>query len=261
MADEIDIILITHNNLGSTITCIDSIYENTKDIPFRLTVIDDSTDLTPTWLWQFHSQHDNLNAIFPKEKITHGNQAWNIGLKNTTNEFVVLMTNSVTVEPYWLDFALDYMKGTPKVGAIGFKIIFPTGIIECAGITFTLALIPVGLGGGEAPQGRTYLKDVDAVGFCTVLCRREAVTGSLDETTYLGFKEIEDLDTCFGIKKAGWRIVYCGYGSVIHRSRLTRGTDNASAYENYKRFYKKWHKYLEAQGTKIEPMVVFENIP
>lgn len=261
MADGIDIILITHNNLGSTINCINAIYENTKDVPFRLTVIDDSTDLTPSWLWQFHHDHENFNAIFPKEKITSANQAWNIGLKNTTNEFVVLMTNSAMVEPDWLDFALGYIRNTPKVGAVGFKIIYTTGIIECAGITFTTTLIPIGLGNGEAPQRHTYLKEVDAVGFCAVLCRRGAITGLLDEATYLGFKEIEDLDTCFEIKKAGFKVMYCGFGSVIHKSRASRGKDNISAYENYTRLYKKWHKYIEEQGTKLEPMTVFGDIP
>ena len=133
MTEEIDIILTTHNHLGLTIECLDALYANTS-VPFRLTIVDDSTDLTPTYIAHFKAEHPNIQFIRPKEKLTSANQIINIGLKNTSNPLVVNITNTTTVEPAWINYALIMMEQNSTIGIIGFKLLY-SGPLITGGIT------------------------------------------------------------------------------------------------------------------------------
>lgn len=246
MGKELDIILATHNNLGMTIWCIEHLYTNTS-IPFKLTVIDDSTDLTPTWLHWWRAQgHENFNVVRPEEKITSGNQLINIGLKNTDSEYVVFLTNSTLVQPQWLDGAWGIMHQHEDIGVMGFKLLKPSGVTEHAGICFTPEMPHhMNYGVGDPPWYNTEIKELGIVGWALVLLRRKAMPeGGLDEITYHGFRGYDDLDNCLTIQKAGWKIVYCGLGCAIHHALATRGDMSQKAMEEYeenrRRFTVKW---------------------
>ena len=101
MDNKIDIIMATHNNLGMTMRAVTALYENTN-VDFRLTVVDDSVDMTPDYFRQLQRRVNNIQYIRPFDesyevippKITHGNQIINIGLKPTTPKFSFCCINA-----------------------------------------------------------------------------------------------------------------------------------------------------------------------
>ena len=102
----IDVFLTTHNHVDLTIRCLYALYAFTRK-PFRLTIIDDSTDETVSYLERFVKEHDNVQVIRPEEQIMSFWQALNYALEKTDCPIICVMVNSVTVEPNWLDAAYN----------------------------------------------------------------------------------------------------------------------------------------------------------
>ncbi len=246
MDKPIDIILATHNHLGMTIRCMEALYANTPQ-KFNLTIVDDSTDLTPQWVEWFKKEHDNINYLHSDTPYINGNQIINVGLKNTTSELVVYMGNSTIVEPEWLSVALPVMEQGKDVGLIGFKLLKPEGVIEHAGICFMRDMPHhMNYGVGAIASRFTHIQDMGIVGWALVLIRRIAIPeGGLDEKTYIGFRGYDDIDNCLTMSKNGWKILYCGFGVAFHYAQTTRSEADgekiiAESEENRIRFTKKW---------------------
>src|SRR3990167_4658597 len=242
----IDIVVPTHGKLGLTILCIEAILENTKT-PFHLIVIDDSdtfNDLTPQYFDKLRFEYNNITYIHSDKPYREGNQIFNLALEHAETPFLVTAMNSVRVEPDWEIVALQMMKDNPKIGAIGFKCLFPSGLIESAGIGI-MNFVPVDIGRDEPGHRRSGIYQCQAVQWAFAMLRKEAL-GTLEENIYNGFKVWDDIDNCFMLGKNGWEIWYCGLGVGYHTPRATRGnvdderkTQRAN-YENSIIFYKRW---------------------
>lgn len=247
---KLDVLVIAHDRIELTIKCLNALYSYTNS-PFHLIVVDDSTDLTPLWFAKFQKQHDNITYIHSDEPYTSGNQIFNIGFAHTKTDYVVTLMNSCTVEPDWELQALHLMETHKDVGIIGFKAIFPNGQIESAGIMMNNYL-PCDIGRDLAGHRLAGTYECDAAQWAMVLLRREAIP-VLDEDVFYGFRGWDDIDNCFAVKKAGWKIFYCGQGVYYHYPRATRGDDSEIATKenavNGEQFYKRngfWEAYLKA---------------
>lgn len=222
MEEKLDVILLTHNHLEQTIECVDALY-NFVHVPFKLTVIDDSTDLTPQFFKMFQAGHPDINYVRPTEIIKCGNQAINIGMKHTTSEVVLFITQSTTVTRSFLVTGLSIISNHEEVGCVGFKILYSHGTIMEAGAVVDCKTASRGnVGMHEPGWDFTHCRDIDAVGWAAVLLRREAI-GVLDEETYIGFRGWDDVDNCLTLWENGFKVVYCGFGVVIHKLGASQG--------------------------------------
>lgn len=252
--DELDIILLTHNNIKNTARCMDALYKNTC-IGFRVTVIDDSIDETPAYFARLAKENDNINYVRPDVPIRIANQAINIGVSLTKSDPVGFLTCSTFVEPDWLGvkplfdhapLAIELFDTNPKIGLMGFKILDPdTNTIIEAGDYVTPNAIALNISRGEPSHHCVRISEVNAIGFCAILIRRAAIPkGGWDETTYIGFRSAEDIDNCLTVREAGWKILYNGLGSVYHSpGGSVNSADikaNEERAENIRRFENKW---------------------
>lgn len=249
----IDIILATHNHLEQTAPCVSALYSFTPE--FKLTVIDDSTDLTPQYFEQLNKELGNINFIHSDKLYTHGNEIINIGLKNTESPVVVYLGNSVRVEPDWLEVPNELMNREEDIGIIGIKLLYPTNTIEHAGIVWNPDMPHhMNIGVGEASHRYDKIYEVDMVGWALVFLRRAAFPKELDTETYIGFAGYDDIDNCLEVKKRGWRVFYCGMSVAYHFAGATRHDDPqlGEKYEqNRQTFLKKWGGTAQAQQASI----------
>ena len=253
---ELDVILVTHNHLELTIKSLDCLYNYTEPEVFKLAIVDDSIDETVPYLRRFVKERNNVQVLTPTRKITCTNHAINIALKKTTLPVICYLGNSTFVEPHWLDSAYKLITQREDCGIVGFKILNPHGTIQSTGIMGIFANGMMKANGKDAAGHRcTYISQVPCIGGCLFLIRREAIKtlkgGKLDDTTYYGFRGWDDLDMCLSIRKAGWDVIYCGYGSAYHVDSPTKkehsDEDNfwAELEENKKIFLAKWGYNLE----------------
>ncbi len=238
----IDIMVPTHGKLELTIDCINSIYAFTK-APFHLIVVDDSTDLTPLYIRSVQKVHDNLTFLHSDVPYKSGNQFFNIALEHCKTPYLATVMNSMTVEPDWEIIALQLMQNDPKVGVIGFKCLFPTGLIESAGIA-VVNYTPTDIGSYFAGHRQTLVYECLAVQWAFAMLRVEAVKGLLDEDLFNGFKGWDDIDNCFMVRKHGYKVLYDGMGAGYHHPRQTRGDNTEEGailnLQNAEIFYKRW---------------------
>lgn len=219
---DIDIIVSSHDDMPLTAQSVIAIYENTnKDIKFRVSVVDDSTDLTPQWCEQFGKDHDNFQYLRGDEPFKNFASIWQWGVDRTDAKYLANVNNSCTVEPMWLDIPLAVLDSTPSAAVVGLKILCPSGAIECAGVVVGNGKI-VNRGFDQPAHRYTDTGVVDAVGFATCLFRRDALEDGWTSEPYVDFGGFEDIDTCLALHRDGWQILYSGQGAAYHKGAVTR---------------------------------------
>lgn len=237
----LDIIMACHNHLEYTIQAIAALKRNTPP-EFRLTIVDDSTDLTPAYLRNLRRLGGiNINYVRPDIKITEGNQNINIGLKATTSNPVVFMAQNTFVEPDWAQYPPLIMQHDDKVALVGAKLLFQHGIIEHAGIIlFEDSPCWCDIGRNEPGHRHSYIAPAPAVGFALVFINRLAFPDGFPEGLYPhGFAGPDDVDACFAVRKRGWKVMYCGACSAYHAANAVRskGTDYEKNVEECRQFF------------------------
>jgi GT2 family glycosyltransferase len=262
---ELDILVPTYGKLQLTIDCINSVYSCTST-PFHLIILNaDSKEdfgLTDKWMREFQKTHPNMTYCHRFSVWKEGNQFFNLGLKYCRTDYVVTMMNSMTAEPYWEKVALEIMKHDPQVGTIGFKCLFPNGLIESAGIIFN-GIMPSDFGRDEPGWRHSESKvEMPCAQWAFAMHRKQALVGNLPEGVFNGHVGWDDIDNCFCVKSKGWKIVYCGQGVGIHKPRATRGNNSVEAFlanqQNAHTFWKRWgmwEKYLEGQKMNVADII------
>lgn len=260
----IDILLPTYGKLELTIACIESLYSFTIS-PFHLIILcgehPDDNGVPKSYFLNLLKKHDNITLCYHPKNWKTGNTFFNLGLKYCRTDLVATIMNSVTVEPSWETVALDLMKNDPKIGTIGFKCLFTNGLIESAGIVFN-GIMPVDFGRDEPGWRHNEVVEMPCVQWAFALHRKQALVGNLEEDTFNGHVGWDDIDNNFCVKAKGWKIVYCGQGVGIHKSRATRGSGSVEAFlanqQNAHRFWKRWgmwEKYLEGINMDVKDLI------
>lgn len=248
LKEPIDIVVPAHGRLDLTMKCIHAIYKNTR-APFHLIVVDDSTedmddglDMTKTYMERLKSKYDNVTYIHSDVPYKNGNQIFNIGFRAAKYDFVAFVMNSMAVEPDWEIVASQFMRQNPQVGVIGFKCLFPSGIIESAGIRM-MGYTPIDVGRDFPGHRLSAIYETQAAQWAFALVRKKAGE-NLEEDVFWGFKGWDDIDNCFVVRKRGYKIYYCGLGVGYHEPRATRGRNDMDSHfqnlQNGEAFHKRW---------------------
>jgi GT2 family glycosyltransferase len=144
------------------------------------------------------------------------------------------MNNDVDViSPMWLEEMVSHAL-RPEIGAVGAKLLYPTGLVQHAGI-----VLGVGHGAGHFFAGASR-DDVGRWGFLSLVRRVSAVTAAcmaLRRAVYLevgGLDEINfpvafnDVDLCLRLSERGYAVVWTPHAELYHYESATRGTDTDS---------------------------------
>jgi len=222
-------IIIVNWNAGHCLrSCLESIWEQTSGIGFEILVVDNcSTDGSPEMVEKF----------FPQVRLIRNSE--NIGFAKANNQAIcasvgryILLLNPDTVV---LDKALvrmvSFLDKHPDIGALGCKILTENGQIDFRGgrrfptlwsefcvHSGLAALFPAAeLFGGYLMSYWDHedSREVDLLTGACMMVRREVVhqVGLLDEDFFM---YAEDVEWCYRIKKAGWKIFYYADAVIVH---------------------------------------------
>jgi GT2 family glycosyltransferase len=155
----------------------------------------------------------------------------NVALRLVTGRYVLLLNSDTIVRQDTLSCLMSFLEVHPEAGAAGCKILNPDGSLQLScrrGFPTPTAALAKLFGLSRlfpnsarfARYNLTYLdpddiNEVDALSGSCMMVRKEAVdqAGMLDED-YFFFGE--DLDWCFCIRQAGWKIFYVPETEIIH---------------------------------------------
>lgn len=221
---DVSIIIPAYNQADLTQQCLQRVMASLPtDKSVEVIVVDNaSSDDTPRVLEELARCHPEVRVIRNAHNLLFA-RACNQGAAAARGKVFVFLNNDTEPRPGWLESGLGILEGDESIGAVGGRLLYPDGTLQHAGIEF----IPEGQPGyrwwprhrflgaqGNDPRV-AYPQDVAAVtGACLFLRRAafEAVEG-FDEAYIMYF---EDLDLCFKLRHAGFRIVYEPGIVVVH---------------------------------------------
>ena len=256
------ILMLCWNQLELTKKCVAALRSNTPEALYELIVVDNaSTDGTREYLMGLERECQNVRVVVNRENLgfVGGNNAA-ASLAATDN--LVLLNNDTEPQPGWLEALLGTLAADPSAGAVGAKLVYPSGRLqEAGGIIFSDAS-GWNYGRGQDPQDPrfNFVREVDYCSGACLLVRRQLFLADGGFDTRYAPAYYEDTDLCFRLRQAGWRVVYQPASVIIHHEGGTAGTDVQSGFKRYQvvnreKFREKWQAALKLQAPPGEASV------
>ncbi len=205
----VSIIIITYNALEYTKLCIDSINKYTTNIVYELIIVDNgSENETKLFLNSISNIFKNIHVIFNDTNKGFAS-AVNIGIKNSSGRYILLLNNDTIVTNNWLLRLVENIQLDEKTG-----IISPiTNNVHCGPQLDDAAkdinyLNVENYADNIFSQNRGINIDVpDRLSFFCVLIKKEVFDkiGFLDENYRFG--NFEDDDFCIRARMAGFKLL------------------------------------------------------
>jgi GT2 family glycosyltransferase len=212
----VSIVIPVFNKLELTRQCLRAIALTAADVPHEVIVVDDgSTDGTAGFL-NAEETAGRLRAVAGSQNAGFG-AACNRGAELAYGEHVLFLNNDTIPLPGWLEAMLDAVQTDPEVGAVGARLLYPDWTIQHAGIAFSEQSTPFHTHRGAAMDDPAVLdaRDVPAVTGACLLVRSHLLL-QLGGFSSAYRMYVEDVDLCFAVWAAGYRVRYCPEAVLLH---------------------------------------------
>lgn len=254
----LSIIIVNWNTRDLLRACLKSIYATLDETSFEVFVTDNASS---------DGSADMVEAEFPEVQLIRSaknlgfSAANNLGLRQASGEFVMLLNPDTELRPGSVAHMLSYATDHADVGLIGPKLVMPNGQLQQSGRRFPTFLREVlgitrlfrvvrpwhdkHLSWGRLDFDETV--EVDEVAGACMLIRRSALDaiGLLDERFFMYY---EDVDLCYRLKKAGWKVMYMGDTEVVHA--WAQGAVKAGVlHSNGLMYYSQYLYFLKHHGV------------
>lgn len=225
---DLSISIVNYNNKEYLKSCLDSIYSHAPETNFEVIVVDNgssdgSTEAVKHAFSSISLIENSNNLGFVK--------ANNQGIRASQGRYVLSLNNDTIIEDGTLSGLVRFMNEHPDVGACGPKVLNRDGSLQyqCRRSFPTISsslfyflrlhrLFP-----GKKRFGQYLMThrnsdeagEVDSVSGCCMMVRREVIeeVGILDENFIMYG---DDLDWCYRIKQAGWKVFYVPDYQIVH---------------------------------------------
>jgi GT2 family glycosyltransferase len=223
----LSICILDYNAGDLLLECLESIYQVRNQINLDIWIIDNAS---------FDHSAQNAKKKFPKVNLVLNNENLgfskgnNIALRKITNEYILILNPDTRILAETLPYMLDFMAKNPDVGAASCRVEKVDGSLDWASHR--------GFPTPDAAFKYYFLKDdslyhltkkdlnrpheVDSIVGAFFLTRKSVLgkVGLFDEDYFMYG---EDLDLCFRIKKAGFKVMYLPEVKVIHYKGVSSG--------------------------------------
>ncbi len=254
---DLSIIIVNYNVKEFLQNLIYSIQKAACNIKTEIIIVDNhSEDGSIEFIKEKLLPLDGIKLIINEENLGFS-KANNIGLAEAKGRYILLLNPDVVVSEDTLHKMIDFFKVNPDAGLAGCKILNPDGTLQLAcrrsfpgpwtafskvtGLSSLFPRSPL-----FAKYNLTYLNEnetyeVDAVSGSFMMLTREAFekVGGLDEEFFMYG---EDLDLCYRIQKAGFKVFYVHSTQIIHYKGESTKRSNL---DETKYFYNAMHLFVK----------------
>lgn len=225
---DVSVIILNYNTCELTLNALRSVYESKTSYTFEVILIDNHS--TDDSLVRIKAEYPQVKLIENKINVgySRGN---NQGMREASGRYVLLLNSDTILEEQTLEIMISYMDKNIEVGASGCKIVLPDGSLDKAckrGFPTPLASFYYAFGFSKLFPDKPHFNqyqlshldsdheyDVDCLVGAFMLVRKQVIdqVGMLDESFFMYG---EDIDWCYRIKQAGWRIYYYPRTKITH---------------------------------------------
>ena len=238
---DLSIIIVSYNTKEFLKACIESIYKTTKNIKFEIIVVDNaSTDDSVAETLKLKTE--NLKIIENKANLGFS-KANNVGVKQANGRYILFLNSDTVVYENTLGGMVKFMDEHEDVGAATCKLIMPNGQIDDAshrgfptpwnsfahfsGLSKMLGKTRFFGGYNLGFKDFSKTHKIDALAGAFMMVRRKAgEDANWWDEDYFFYGE--DIEFCYMLKQAGWKIYYVPEFSILHYKGVSGGLKKVS---------------------------------
>ncbi len=241
---QISILIPTYNRSELLKHCLLPLSLSTQTNCEVIVIDNASTDQTPELL----AQIENVTVISSEVNLDFL-RANNLGARLAKGEYLLFLNNDAEMAETCLSSLLDALERSSDCGAVGAKLVFPSGRLQEAGAIVWNDGTTFGYGRGDdvSKPEYNYIREVDYCSAACLLVRRDLFEqlGGFDERYAPAY--CEDVDLCFGIRSLGYKVLYQPQAVVIHHEGASRTTERRLELVDINR-----RKFLEKWGDRLK---------
>lgn len=229
LAGRVRVIIPSRNALHLIGPCLDGLFAIEDQEKLDIVLVDNgTTDGAVIALYKQHARRSNFSVLEHPGPFNYS-RLCNLGAAGANADVLLFLNNDISMPNRgWLAPLVDWAL-RPDVGAVGARLMFPSGRLQHGGVT-------IGMGGyaahqydNAAPDDPGHLRrlacthELSAVtGACIAVGREkfEAV-GGFDEKNLP--VELNDIDLCLRLRARGFKIIQCAEAELIHHQSASRG--------------------------------------
>ena len=223
-----------------SVKALDSLFASQGDFSLEVFVVDNASKDNSVEVIQ--QAYPHITLIENKQNVGFG-RANNQVLDLAKGEYVLLLNTDAFVEADTIQKTAQYMQTHLHCGVLGVKLLgrdgelqpscryFPTPLNLFASRVGLHRLLPNIKLVDDTNWDAALTQNCDWVPGCYYLVRKSAIdqVGLFDP---LYFLYSEEVDHCFAIKKAGWKVTYFADASVVHIGGESAKTDAVIGQKN-----------------------------
>jgi len=264
----LSIVVVNYNGNSYLQNCLRSIYSDCsiKEMAFEVIVVDNNSKDKSTRM---------VREIFPNVRLFENKRnegfikANNKGIMASKGKYVLSLNNDTVVLPGALEELTNFMDCRPDAGACGAMLLNGDGTVQhqckrgfpkiSSAASYFLGLHKI------FPKSKffghylmTYLdpnqiNEVDSLSGACLMVRQEVINhvGIMDED-YIMYGD--DLDWCYRIKKAGWKIYYVPDARIIHYGGM--GGSRMLPYKNIWEFHRSMAIFYKKHFSKNHSLFI-----
>ncbi|MBZ9570421.1 glycosyltransferase family 2 protein [Methanobrevibacter sp. TMH8] len=274
---DLSIIIVNYKTHDLTKNTVNSVLKTVKS-SYEIFIVDnDSQDgsyqkLESTFQNEISSGKIKLIANDSNQGFAAAN---NIAIRKSKGNFILLLNSDTIVKKGSIDIPLEYIKHNNDIGAIGPKILLPNGDLDKAAKRsfpnpknsfyrlFGLSKISKNSNSDNYNLDNLdpdEVYEVDSLVGAFMLVRNETIIeiGLLDEDYFMYG---EDIDWCYRIKKAGWKVIYYGKVDIIHyKGSSSKKQKSKLIYEFHRAMYLFYKKHYTDKYSLFTKIIVYIGI-
>lgn len=238
-------IIVNWNTRELLLSCLGSIYETVKGIPFETFVVDNGS---------LDGSSEAVRAGFPRVKLIENDR--NVGFARGANQalgkmrgrYAVLLNTDCILQERAIEELISFMDRTREAGIAGGRLLHKDGTRQNSVDNFPsiatilvnkslLSLLFPGIFPSKRRKDREPLEVDSVLGAC-MMVRKEAIdeVGLLDEG-YFFF--LEETDWCYRMREKGWKTFHVPTAEIIHlQGRTANKFPSLSRIEYYRSRYR-----------------------
>jgi len=220
---DVTVSLVSYNTRDLLRACLQSVAA-TAGVSYEVLVVDNgSSDGSPTMVTR---EFPGVQLIANPDNRGFA-AANNLAIRRACGRHVLLLNPDTVVFPHTIAEMAAFLDENENVGICGPRILFPDGTFQSCGYNFPTPLSEVRMsrnvgkalrlvvGDEPVPPSGSLPYECDWVDGACLMIRKAVIDriGPLDEQYFL---YTEELDWCFGARKAGWKVYALPHVEMLH---------------------------------------------
>lgn len=253
------IVIPCFNGMAHTDACLSALGETLPaDASVEILVVDDASNAETARRLKAWTRREKRLRVLRNASNLGFLRSVNRGAEAATGEILVFLNNDTIPIAGWLAPLLRVFNERPDAGAVGGRLVYPSGRLqEAGGVVFrdgSAANFGRDDHNPDLPMYRVF-RQVDYCSAALLATRRSTFMelGGFDLQYEPGY--YEDTDYCFRLRELGLRVFLQPETVVVHTEGGTAGLDVSVGMKRYQvvnreKFIERWQHRLEEQAVR-----------